>query len=103
MATDDTSQRHDAKPPACDTLPATGCRSKFQDTPDPQPASGHLPAAPELEKLQAEFPGYRIWREVTGEHIRLVAVARTHGASPHTLVTADEAELRNALHGPVSP
>jgi hypothetical protein len=29
----------------------------------------------ELTELQADFPGFRIWREANGEHIRLVAVA----------------------------
>ena len=63
-------------------------------------ASDHLPTPGDLASLQAEFPGYRIWREVTGEHVRLVAVRRTHGASPHTVVTADVTELRAALNGP---
>jgi len=69
----------------------------------PPPASDHPPAGPELEELQAEFPGYRIWRGVTGEHTRLIVAARTPGASPHTVVTADIAELRDALHGPAGP
>jgi len=53
----------------------------------------------ELAKLQEDFPGFRIWREVTGERVRLVAVCRRHGTSPHTVVTAEAAELRAVLAG----
>ena len=53
----------------------------------------------ELAELQDEFPGFRIWREVTGEHVRLIAVRRRRGTSPHTVVTADLAELRAVLTG----
>jgi hypothetical protein len=51
----------------------------------------------ELADLQQDFPGYRIWQEPMGEHIRLVAVRRHPGTGPHTMVTADLAELRAAL------
>jgi len=51
----------------------------------------------ELADLQQDFPGYRIWQEPMGDRIRLVAVRRQPGASPHTLITADPAELRAAL------
>ncbi len=53
----------------------------------------------ELAELQEDFPGFRIWREVTGERVRLVAVRRRHGTSPHTVVTAEAAELRAVLAG----
>jgi hypothetical protein len=53
----------------------------------------------ELAELQDDFPGFRIWREVTGERVRLVAVRRRHGTSPHTVVTAEAAELRAVLGG----
>ena len=53
----------------------------------------------ELAKLQEDFPGFRIWREVSGERVRLVAVRRRHGTSPHTVVTAEAAELRAVLAG----
>jgi hypothetical protein len=53
----------------------------------------------ELAALQEDFPGFRIWREVTGERVRLVAVRRRHGTSPHTVVTAEAAELRAVLSG----
>jgi hypothetical protein len=51
----------------------------------------------ELSDLQQDFPAYRIWQEPMGASIRLVAVCRHPGTSPHTLVTADLAELRTAL------
>ncbi len=61
----------------------------------------------ELAELQEDFPGFRIWREVSGERVRLVAVRRRHGTSPHTVVTAEAAELRTVLAGqqqvPASP
>ena len=59
--------------------------------------------AADLARLHAEFPGYRIWHETTGNRARLVAVRRYHGASPHTVVTADPAELRAALAASLPP
>jgi len=53
----------------------------------------------ELAGLQKDFPGFRIWREVTGEHVRLIAVRRRRGTSPHTVVTAEADELRALLSG----
>jgi hypothetical protein len=55
--------------------------------------------AGELDSLQREFPGFRIWREAAGKHARLVAVRRNLGTKPHTVVTADAEELRAALNG----
>ena len=47
------------------------------------------------------------WQDATGERTRLVAVRRHHGISPHTVVTADPAELRAVLvshqHTPTRP
>jgi len=54
-------------------------------------------SARDLAELRREFPGFQIWQEVTGERARLVAVRRWPGTSPHTVVTADPAELRAAL------
>jgi hypothetical protein len=51
----------------------------------------------DITELQRDFPGYRIWQEPMGAQTRLVAVRRQPGTSPHTLVTADLAELRAAL------
>jgi hypothetical protein len=50
-----------------------------------------------IADLQQDFPGYRIWQEPMGGHMRLVAVRREPGSGPHTLVTADLIELRVAL------
>jgi hypothetical protein len=67
------------------------------------PGGAALYASPEvtfgrtLARLQQEFPDFRIWREVTAEHVRFVAVRRQAGTRPHTVVTADMAELRAAL------
>jgi len=52
-----------------------------------------------LAELQEDFPGFRIWREVTGDRVRLVAVRRRRGTRPHTVVTTDLAELRAVLAG----
>ncbi|HCU97298.1 MAG TPA: hypothetical protein DHU96_33165 [Actinobacteria bacterium] len=57
----------------------------------------------DLASLQQEFPAFRIWQEVTGERARLVAVRRHAGTSPHTVVTADIAELRAVLTSPTGP
>jgi hypothetical protein len=60
-------------------------------------AAEHHARQQELAHLQQNFPGYRIWQEAMGDRIRLVAVRRKPGTSPHTLVTTDLAELRTAL------
>ena len=59
--------------------------------------------AADLARLHAEFPGYRIWHEITGTRARSVAVRRYHGTTPHTVVTADPAELRAALAASLPP
>ncbi len=53
----------------------------------------------ELARLQDDFPGFRIWQQATGERTQLTAVRRHRGISPHTVVTADVAELRAVLNG----
>jgi hypothetical protein len=69
-------------------------------THDDNPRAAHR----ELADLQDDFPAYRIWAEALGDHVRLVAVTRYPGTSPHTVVTADVAELRAALaHSPSCP
>ena len=71
------------------------------------PSEDHHGRQRELARLQEDFPGFRIWREVSGERVRLVAVRRRHGMSPHTVVTAEAAELRAVLarqrHVPAGP
>jgi SAM-dependent methyltransferase len=51
----------------------------------------------DLTALMAEFPTYRIWREGTPGRARYVARSRHQGLSPHTVVTPDITELREAL------
>jgi hypothetical protein len=47
--------------------------------------------------LQRDFPGYRIWQESHGERKRFVACRIVASIRPHSVVTADPDELRDAL------
>jgi hypothetical protein len=47
--------------------------------------------------LQRDFPGYRIWQESHGERKRFVASRIVASIRPHSVVTADPDELRDAL------
>ena len=47
--------------------------------------------------LQQEFPGFRIWQECHGDRKRFVACRLLAGTRPHSVVTADPDELRDAL------
>ena len=60
-------------------------------------------ASDELASLRGEFPGFRIWREANGERIRYVAQRVRSGHHPHSVVTADPAELRSALAAALHP
>jgi S-adenosyl methyltransferase len=52
----------------------------------------------DLSVLQAEFPGFRIWQEQMSQgRTRYVACSRRQGVNPHTVITADIGELREAL------
>jgi len=53
--------------------------------------------ADELTALRERFQSFRIWQEVTGDRTRYVARRLDVGAGPHTVVTADLAELRAVL------
>jgi hypothetical protein len=55
-----------------------------------------LPEDP-LPQLRADFPQFHIWREHTPGRVRYVARRTNGGTGPHTLVTADPAELRREL------
>jgi hypothetical protein len=50
-----------------------------------------------LAVLRTEFPAYEVWREEVSGRVRYVARSRTPGVNPHTLITADVEELREAL------
>ena len=61
-------------------------------------AAGQMPAlADDLTVLRADFPAYKIWQEHTPGRARYVARSLRDGLNPHTVVTSDLAELRNAL------
>jgi O-methyltransferase involved in polyketide biosynthesis len=51
----------------------------------------------DLTVLRADFPAYKIWEEHTPGRARYVARSVRDGVNPHTVVTSDLAELRNAL------
>ena len=51
----------------------------------------------DLAVLQADYPGYRIWREITPGRDRYVVRSLLPGLSPHTVVTDDLGELRDLL------
>ncbi len=51
----------------------------------------------DLAVLQAEFPAFSIWEEQMPGRARYVARSRTEGINPHTVITADVDELREAL------
>ena len=63
----------------------------------PGPANHIAPG--QLADLRKQFPGFRIWREMTGERSRYVARSARPGLNPHTVVTGDLGELRTALSG----
>jgi hypothetical protein len=56
----------------------------------------------DLAMVQADFPGYRIWREILPGRDRYVVRSLLPGLNPHTVVTDDLTELRDLLE-PVSP
>lgn len=54
---------------------------------------------PTLRDVRKEFPQFAIWHERVYERSRFIARARDLGTSPHTVVTPDLGELRDALAG----
>ena len=55
-------------------------------------------AAAKLAEIRERFPGFRIaWELTHGRRPRYVARRARDGVNPHTLVTADLAELHNVL------
>lgn len=55
------------------------------------------PSAPDLASLQAEYPCYRICREEIYGRVRYTACRTRPDLHPHTVITADLAEMRAAL------
>src|ERR1022692_2814018 len=86
-------------------------RTAEPQTPPPAtaPSPGHTAiaargAADELHALREDFPQYRIWSEPRRGQTSYVARSQRTGLCPHTVVTADLAELRAALSGtPAQP
>src|SRR5260370_38015988 len=61
-------------------------------------AAAQMPASiDDLAELRADFPGYKIWREPLPGRARYIARSQRHGLNPHTVVTSDLGELREAL------
>jgi hypothetical protein len=50
-----------------------------------------------LMKMQRDFPGHRIWREIIPGRTVYVARSQHPAAHPHTLITSDLRELLAAL------
>jgi hypothetical protein len=73
-----------------DDVPKT--TSAVQPTPDHDADSDEA-----LIQLQASFPRFRIWREITYGRARYIARSRDPGVGPHTVITPDPDELRAAL------
>lgn len=61
------------------------------------PGKARQLTADDLTGLRLAFPGFRIWREMTGDRVRYVARSMRLDAGLHTVVTADPAELRALL------
>jgi hypothetical protein len=57
----------------------------------------------DLMVLQNEFPAFSIWQEETPGRSRYVARSRHQGLNPHTVVTDDLQELRDALQSGQTP
>ena len=53
--------------------------------------------AAELKRLRADFPAYSIGVVTTWDRIRYLGQRRQPGPGPHTVLTDDLAELRDAL------
>ena len=51
----------------------------------------------DLAGLRADFPAFKIWREQIPGRARYVARSQRPGLNPHTVVTSDLGELREAL------
>ncbi len=65
--------------------------------PGPMPSPGREELA-ELVRLRKRFPGHRIFYNVTDERgIRYLAYAAGIDVRPHTIITPDLPELRDAL------
>ena len=56
-----------------------------------------------LAALQADFPQFQIWPEVTLDRLRYISVSTRLDLNPHTVITGDLAELRVILQSALPP
>lgn len=61
------------------------------------------PPREELTALRADFPQFRIWREMTLDRIRYVSHRLHQDLHPHTVITEDPRELRTILQAAQNP
>lgn len=78
--------------PSGASTPAT--RSESQAASGPLPPVAELPS---LREVRRDFPLFAIWPELIGERVRYIARRARPGIHPHTVVTADLAEMRAVL------
>ena len=61
-------------------------------------AAGQMPTlSDDLTVLRADFPAHKIWQEQTPGRSRYIARSLREDLNPHTVITSDLAELREAL------
>jgi O-methyltransferase involved in polyketide biosynthesis len=94
MRPHDTEAQTSQQPTPRATAEAT---ARPDSQPATQPASIQDARPDELVGLREQFPGFRIWREITVGRVRYVARRTRAGLNPHTVVTDNVAELRAAL------
>jgi hypothetical protein len=66
----------------------------LSSTPAPEPSAADDEV---LLKMQRDFPGHRIWREIIPGRTVYVARSQHPAARPHTVVTPDLRELQTTL------
>lgn len=65
--------------------------------------AGHEDSTIGLIALRADFPAFRIWREIIPGRTRYIARRLHSGPGLHTVVTDDLTELRTVLGGAAAP
>jgi hypothetical protein len=84
--------------PSCTPNPdASAARGTTAQLGGSRPATSLAPDEETLMKMQRDFPGHRIWREIIPGRTVYVARSRHPAAHPHTLITPDLRELLAAL------
>jgi hypothetical protein len=85
--------------------PSDACRSRPAEwRPLGTPTAVSSPDELTVRQVSSEFPGFVIWQEMTAPgRLRYGARRRHRGTHPHTVITADLAELRDTLAGNTPP